>query len=82
MERRGTRKQLTGIVLDTKMDKTVRVLVERLAKHRKYKKYIRYRKTYLAHDPHNRCQEGSKVKIIEHRPVSKLKRWKVVGLAE
>ena len=47
MDNRGNRKQLTGIVLMDKMDKTARVMVERLAKHKKYKKFIRYRKQYL-----------------------------------
>lgn len=82
MESQGKRKQLTGIVLNDTMDKTVKVLVERLAKHKKYKKYIRYRKKYLVHDPLNRCQVGSKVRIVENRPVSKLKRWRVVEILE
>jgi small subunit ribosomal protein S17 len=82
MEIRGKRKEMTGIVLNSNMDKTVRVLVERLAKHKKYKRYIRYRAKYLVHDPHNRCQAGDKVKIIESRPLSKLKRWRVLEILE
>lgn len=82
MEQRGKRKELLGIVVDTKMDKTVKVLVERFAKHKKYRKYIRYRSHYLAHDPLNRCQAGTKVRIIESRPISKLKRWKVLEILE
>lgn len=78
MERRGKRKEMTGVVLNNNVDKTVKVLVERLAKHKKYKKYIRYRKKYMVHDPHNRCQTGDKVRIIESRPISKLKRWRVL----
>jgi small subunit ribosomal protein S17 len=78
MERRGKRKEMRGVVLNDKMDKTVTVLVERLAKHKKYKKYIKYRKKYMVHDPHNRFQVGDKVKIIESRPMSKLKRWRVL----
>ena len=78
MERRGKRKEMTGVVLNNKVDKTVKVLVERLAKHKKYKKYIKYRKKYMVHDPHNRCQTGDKVRIIESRPISKLKRWRVL----
>lgn len=80
MERGGKRKEMLGVVVNTKMDKTVKVLVERLARHKKYKKYIRYRSHYLAHDPHNRCQIGMKVRIIESRPISKLKRWRVLEI--
>jgi len=82
MEIRGKRKEMTGIVLNSNMDKTVRVLVERLAKHKKYKRYIRYRAKYLVHDPLNRCQTGDKVRIIESRPLSKLKRWRVLEILE
>jgi small subunit ribosomal protein S17 len=82
MDGSGKRKALLGVVVNTKMDKTVRVLVERLAKHKKYKKYIRYRSHYLAHDPHNRCQPGMKVRLIETRPISKLKRWRVLEILE
>jgi len=78
MERRGKRKEMTGVVLNNKVDKTVKVLVERLATHKKYKKYIKYRKKYMVHDTHNRCQIGDKVRIIESRPISKLKRWRVL----
>jgi small subunit ribosomal protein S17 len=82
MERRGKRRQMTGVVLNNKMDKTVRVLVERLAKHKKYKKYMRYRAQYMVHDPHNKCQIGDKVRIIESRPISKLKRWRVLEVLD
>ena len=64
------------------MDKTAKVLVERLAKQKKYKKYIRYRSQYLAHDPQNRCQPGMKVRLIETRPISKLKKWRVLEILE
>ena len=80
MERGGKRKEMTGVVLNNKVDKTVKVLVERLAKHKKYKKFIKYRKKYMVHDPHNRCQIGDKVRIIESRPISKLKRWRVIKI--
>jgi small subunit ribosomal protein S17 len=82
MDGRGKRKELLGVVVNTKMDKTAKVLVERLAKHKKYKKYIRYRSHYLAHDPLNRCQPGMKVRLIEARPISKLKRWRVLEILE
>jgi len=82
MDKRGNRKQLTGIVVTDKMDKTARVMVERLDKHKKYKKFIKYRKQYLVHDPHNSCEVGSKVRIIESRPISKLKRWRVLKVLD
>jgi small subunit ribosomal protein S17 len=82
MEKRGKRKEMTGIVLNNNVDKTIKVLVERLAKHKKYKKYIRYRKQYMVHDPHNRCHTGDKVRIIESRPISKLKVWRVLEILE
>ncbi len=80
MERRGRRKELTGVVIDNRMDKTAKLLVERLARHRRYKKYIRCRAKYMVHDPHNRCQIGDKVRIVESRPISKLKRWRVLEI--
>ncbi len=79
---RGVRKQLTGVVVGTAMDKTAVVLVNRLTKHSTYKKYIRSRKKYLAHDPQNRCAAGDKVRIIESRPISKRKRWQVLEILE
>lgn len=82
MRRRGKRKEMTGVALNNSMDKTVKMLVERLARHRKYKKYIKYRAKYLVHDPHNRCQIGDKVRIIESRPISKLKRWRVLEILD
>lgn len=82
MRGRGKRKEMTGVVLNNSMDKTVKMLVERLARHRKYKKYIKYRARYLVHDPHNRCQIGDKVRIIESRPISKLKRWRVLEVLD
>jgi len=80
MKIRGKRKEMIGIVLNTKMDKTVKVLVERLARHRKYKKYIRLKTKYMVHDSQNRCQTGNKVRIIESRPISKLKRWRLLEI--
>ncbi|MFO7784001.1 MAG: 30S ribosomal protein S17 [Thermodesulfobacteriota bacterium] len=79
---RGVRKQLTGFVVGTAMDKTAVVLVNRLTKHPTYKKYIRSRKKYMAHDPQNRCAAGDKVRIIECRPFSKRKRWQVLEILE
>ena len=82
MSERRVRKRLIGIVVSDRMDKTVVVLVNRLTKHRTYKKFIRKRSKYMAHDPQNRCQVGDKVKIIESRPISKRKRWQVFDIIE
>jgi small subunit ribosomal protein S17 len=59
------------------MDKTVVVMVERLVQHPVYKKYVRQRKKYKVHDPENRCRVGDQVAIVESRPLSKEKRWRV-----
>jgi len=59
------------------MDKTVVVLVERLVQHVQYKKYVKQRKKYKAHDPENRCKTGDVVTIVDTRPLSREKRWLV-----
>ncbi len=82
MTQSGSKKKLVGTVVSNKMDKTALVLVERLAKHPTYKKYIRKRKKYMAHDPKNLCGIGDKVRIIESRPLSKRKRWQVLEILE
>ena len=82
MSQRGVKKKMVGSVVSNNMEKTVLVLVERLTKHRTYKKYIRKRSKYMAHDPNNICQVGDKVRIIESRPLSKRKRWKVLEIVK
>jgi len=82
MRERGVKKKLVGVVVGTKMDKTAVVLVNRLKKHNTYNKYIRRNTKYLVHDPNDICQIGDKVRITESRPISKLKRWQVVGIVE
>jgi small subunit ribosomal protein S17 len=77
MRERGKRKTLTGVVWSDKMDKTVTVMVNRLVLHPVYKKYIRKRKKVKAHDEKNECRIGDKVLLIETRPLSKEKRWRV-----
>ncbi len=77
MTERGRRRTLEGTVVSDKMDKTVVVRVERLVKDRQYKKYVRRYSRFLAHDEGNACRNGDRVQIIEHRPLSKRKRWKV-----
>jgi small subunit ribosomal protein S17 len=65
------------VVVSDKMDKTVVVRVERLVKDPRYQKYVRRRTRFMAHDEGNACDVGDRVRIIEHRPLSKNKRWKV-----
>ena len=82
MAERGFRKKLVGSVVSNRADKTAVVLVERLTKHPTYKKYVRRRAKYMAHDPQNMCQIGDKVRIIESRPLSKRKRWQINDVIE
>jgi small subunit ribosomal protein S17 len=82
MKKRGIKRQVVGTVVSNKMDKTVVVLVERLVKHRLYKKYIRRRTKFAAHDGDNACQIGDKVQITESRPLSRTKRWRVNKIVE
>jgi len=77
MRERGKRKTLTGVVWSDKMEKTVIVMVNRLVLHPVYKKYIRKRKKVKAHDEKNACRIGDKVLLVETRPLSKDKRWRV-----
>ena len=77
MNTRGIKRQMTGTVVSDKMDKTVVVQVERLVKHPMYKKYIRRRAKFMAHDEANACGIGDKVVITESRPLSKNKQWRV-----
>ena len=71
----NSRKQLKGVVLDSKMDKTAVVQVSRRIPHPIYKKYITKSKKYYAHDVNNKSNPGDKVVIEESRPISKMKRW-------
>ncbi len=79
---RGKSKSRVGIVVSDKMDKTVVVKVDNLVKHPIYKKYIKRRVTYKAHDEQNACSTGDKVLIVESRPLSKDKRWRVREIIE
>lgn len=74
------RKQLVGRVSSNKMDKTVVVKVERTVRHRRYGKVLRRIKKYKAHDENNECQVGDQVRIIESRPLSREKRWRVLEI--
>ena len=77
MKQRGNRRVIDGVVVSDKMDKTVVVRVERLVRDPMYKKYVRRYSRFMAHDEENACGVGDRVRIIEHRPLSKRKRWKV-----
>ncbi len=82
MTERALRKQRTGVVTSDKMDKTITVLVERKIKHPIYGKFMKSTKKFTAHDEKNECKIGDKVKIMETRPLSKKKRWRLVEILE
>lgn len=82
MENRGNRRQVVGSVVSDKMDKSIVVLTERLVKHALYKKYIKRRAKFTAHDENNECNIGDKVLITESRPLSKNKRWRLTKIIE
>ena len=82
MKKKLLKTEITGTVVSDKMDKTVIVLVERLVKHKFYKKYIRRRTKFAAHDENNACRAGDKVLITQSRPLSKTKRWRVDKIVE
>ena len=82
MAERGRQKTLVGVVTSDKMEKTVIVMVNRLVLHPIYKKYVRKRKKIKAHDEQNQCHMGDKVLLIETRPLSREKRWRVKEVLE
>ncbi len=79
---RGNRSTRVGVVVSNKMDKTVVVRVDNLVKHSVYKKYMKRKVTCKAHDENNSCGIGDKVLIVETRPLSKDKRWRVRQVLE
>ncbi len=82
MENRNLRKTRTGVVVSDKMDKTIVVAAVFKEKHPIYGKFVSKTKKYYAHDEKNDCQKGDKVLIMETRPLSKTKRWRVVEIVE
>jgi small subunit ribosomal protein S17 len=80
--KRNYRKVREGIVVSDKMEKTVVVLEETMKFHKLYKKRLKVSKKYKAHDENNDCNVGDKVRIMETRPLSKDKRWRVVTILE
>lgn len=82
MSERALRKTRTGIVVSDKMDKTIVVAINMRVKHPLYKKIINRTYKLKAHDENNECKVGDKVKVMETRPLSKDKRWRVVTIVE
>ena len=82
MEERNLRKERTGQVISDKMDKSIVVSVQRKVKHPIYGKFIRKTARFMAHDEKNECGIGDTVKIMETRPLSKRKRWRLVEVLE
>ncbi len=82
MSERGTRKTREGVVVSDRMDKTVVVEVGRLVRHPRYQRVVRRRSRCTAHDEGNECRIGDRVRIVETRPLSKTKRWRVVSVLE
>lgn len=79
---RKVRKQRVGIVVSNKMDKTIAVTVERRIKHPIYGKFMKKNKKFIAHDELNECTIGDTVRIMETRPLSRRKRWRLVEVIE
>ena len=82
IEIRNTRKERTGVVTSNKMDKTIVVSVERKVKHPKYGKFVKRTKKFYAHDEKAECGIGDTVRIMETRPLSKTKNWRLVEILE
>jgi small subunit ribosomal protein S17 len=82
VEQRGNKIAIKGVVVSSKMDKTIVVRVQRLVKHTVFSKYIRRYVKYKAHDEKNLCKVGDKVLIVESRPLSREKRWRMVEILD
>lgn len=82
MEDRNIRKTRIGVVTSNKMEKTIAVSVERRIKHPIYGKFMKKNKKFIAHDETNECNIGDTVRIMETRPISKNKRWRLVEIVE
>lgn len=79
---RNLRKERIGLVISDKMDKSITVAVERKVKHPFYGKFVRKTTKFTAHDEKNECGQGDKVRIMETRPLSKNKRWRLIEIVE
>ncbi len=81
-EKRNLRKEKIGVVASNKMEKSIVVMVERKVMHEKYHKFVNKSSKFVAHDEKNECNIGDTVKIMETRPMSKSKRWRLVEIIE
>ena len=79
---RNLRKERTGVVASNKMDKSIVVSIERRVKHPLYGKFVKKTSRFVAHDEKNSCNEGDTVRIMETRPLSKRKNWRLVEIIE
>jgi small subunit ribosomal protein S17 len=82
MMERNLRKERIGVVVSNKMDKSIVILVERKVKHPKYGKFVKKSSRFMAHDEKNECNIGDTVRIMETRPLSKNKCWRLVEIVE
>lgn len=82
MEKRNLRKERIGVVTSDKMEKSIVVSVERKVKHPKYGKFVKKTTRFVAHDENNDCHVGDTVRIMETRPLSKSKNWRLVEIVE
>ena len=82
MLERNLRKERIGLVTSNKMDKSIVVSIQRRVKHPLYGKFVKMTSKFVAHDKNNDCNEGDKVKIMETRPLSKRKNWRLVEIIE
>lgn len=82
MSERNLRKQRVGVVASNKMDKSITVVVERRVKHELYGKFMKNSSKFVAHDEKNDCNIGDTVRIMETRPISKSKNWRLVEIIE
>ena len=81
-ERSSLKKSKIGTVVSNKMEKSIVVLVNRKVPHPLYKKYLTKSTKFMAHDDNNQCQVGDRVKIVESRPLSRRKRWRLIEVLE
>ena len=82
MEKRNLRKERIGLVVSNKMDKSIVVTIERQFKHPVYGKFVKKTNKFIAHDEKNECNIGDTVRIMETRPLSKNKNWRLVEIIE
>ncbi len=82
LQRQNNRKERVGVVVSDKMDKSITIGIKRRVKHKTYGKIIKKTTKLMAHDEHNDAHEGDTVRIVETRPLSKHKRWRLVEIIE